>query len=194
MKLIITIDTEADNQWAREETLGLKNIDYIPRFQALCDSFQLKPTYLTTYAMAMSEKFIHTVGPYQEAGKAEIGAHLHPWSTPPLIPLTKNDHLHHPFPHEYPQEVLKEKLSELTLAIEKGFKQRPLTFRSGRYGFDTKVAALLVESGYWADCSVTPLVSWRPPDGSMIASFPSCWVWCPARIARTFTVPGMPRA
>lgn len=161
MKLIVTVDTEADSQWDRKETLELKNIDYIPRFQALCDSFQVKPTYLTTYAMATSDKFIHTVGSYQEAGKAEIGAHLHPWSTPPLIPLTENDHAHHPFPNEYPRKVLKAKLSELTDAIEEKFGQRPLTFRSGRYGFDTKVAALLVELGYWADCSVTPLVSWR---------------------------------
>lgn len=166
MKLIITVDTEADNQWSRKEALELKNIDYIPRFQALCDSFLLKPTYLTTYAMATSDKFVHTVGPYQEAGKAEIGAHLHPWSTPPLIPLTDNDHAHHPFPHEYPREVLKAKLSELTNAIEEKLGQRPLTFRAGRYGFDTKVAALLAELGYWADCSVTPLVSWRKIPGA----------------------------
>ncbi len=115
--------------------------------------------------MAMSEKFISTVGPYQEAGKAEIGAHLHPWSTPPFRSLTENDHAHHPFPHEYPRPILREKLSELTNTIEAGVGQRPLTFRAGRYGFDAKVAALLVESGYWADCSVTPLVSWRMVSG-----------------------------
>jgi peptidoglycan/xylan/chitin deacetylase (PgdA/CDA1 family) len=161
MKLIITIDTEADNQWARSETLELRNIDYIPRFQDLGDQYGFKPTYLITYTMATSEHFIQTVGPYQQAGKAEIGAHLHPWSNPPLIALTDNDHQHHPFPHEYPEDDLRAKLTTLTNAIESHLGQRPLTFRAGRYGFDATVASLLSELGYIADCSVTPLTSWR---------------------------------
>jgi hypothetical protein len=36
-----------------------------------------------------------------------------------------------------------------------------MTFRAGRYGFDGKVAAILSDLGYIADCSVTPLVSWK---------------------------------
>lgn len=165
MKLIITIDTEADNQWAREETATLRNIDYIPRFQALCDAYDIKPTYLATHAMALSDNFVQTVGPYQEAGRAEIGAHLHPWNTPPLYALTDDDHRHHPFPHEYPRQTLREKLTVLTETLEARVGQRPITFRAGRYGFDAVVAALLLELGYWADCSVTPLVSWRRTPG-----------------------------
>jgi hypothetical protein len=111
--------------------------------------------------MAMSEKFIKKIGPYQIEGRAEIGAHLHPWTTPPFIPLTENDAKYHPFPHEYSEEVLKEKLTILTETIEKNFGTRPLTFRAGRYGFDGKVASILSDLGYIADCSVTPLVSWR---------------------------------
>ncbi len=161
MKLIITIDTEADNQWARSDRIELKNIDYIPRFQELCEQYDFKPTYLSTYEMAMSEKFIEKIGHYQTEGRAEIGAHLHPWTTPPFTPLTENDLKFHPFPHEYPEDVLREKLTVLTGTIEKNFGKRPLTFRSGRYGFDAKVASILSDSGYIADCSVTPLISWK---------------------------------
>lgn len=166
VKLIITIDTEADNQWARSETLELRNIAYIPRFQDLCDHYGFKPTYLITYAMATSDHFIQTVGSYQQAGRAEIGAHLHPWANPPLTPLTDNDHHHHPFPHEYPEEVLREKLTILTETIEKNIGERPATFRAGRYGFDGTVASILSDLGYIADCSVTPLVSWRSRMGN----------------------------
>ena len=161
MKLIITIDTEADNQWARTDTIELNNIDYIPRFHELCDQYHFKPTYLITYEMATSEKFIKEIGPYQAENRAEIGAHLHPWTTPPFISLTGNDTKYHPFPHEYPEEVLREKLTVLTETIEKNFGKRPVTFRAGRYGFDGKVASILSDLGYLADCSVTPLVSWK---------------------------------
>lgn len=161
MKLIITIDTEADNQWDRSEHIELRNIDYIPRFQELCDRCDFRPTYLITYEMATSDKFIEKIGPYQTENRAEIGAHLHPWTTPPFIPLTGNDAKYHPFPHEYPKEVLREKLTVLTDTIEKNFGKRPVTFRAGRYGFAGKVASILSDLGYIADCSVTPLVSWK---------------------------------
>ncbi len=161
MKFIITIDTEADNQWTRSDTLEVKNIEYIPRFQELCDTYHFKPTYLITHEMARSEKFIKNIGVYQTEGRAEIGAHLHPWTTPPFVPLTANDMKYHPFPHEYPEEALREKLTVLTDTIEKNFGTRPLTFRAGRYGFDGKVASILSDLGYIADCSVTPLVSWK---------------------------------
>jgi len=161
MKFIITIDTEADNQWARSNTIELKNIDYIPRFQELCDTYNFKPTYLITYEMATSDKFIKKIGSYQTENRAEIGAHLHPWTNPPFVPLTDDDIKYHPFPHEYPKKVLREKLTILTETIEKNFGKRPLTFRAGRYGFDRKVASVLSDLGYIADCSVTPLASWR---------------------------------
>jgi hypothetical protein len=161
MKLIITIDTEADNQWAHSEAIELKNIAYIPRFQDLCDTYHFKPTYLVTYEMATAEQCIRTVGVYQQQNKAEIGAHLHPWTTPPLIPLTDNDIQYHPFPYEYPPAVLTEKLRILTETIAQNFGQKPLTFRAGRYGFNGTVASILADLGYIADCSITPFVSWK---------------------------------
>jgi hypothetical protein len=182
MKLIITIDTEADNQWARSDKIELQNIDYIPRFQELCDVYRFTPTYLMTYEMAASDRCIETIGPYQAEKRAEIGAHLHPWTNPPLFPLTADDYKYHPFPHEYPEEVLREKLTMLTETIEQNFGQRPVTFRAGRYGFDGTVGSILSDLGYLADCSVTPLVSWKytmgnpqghgGPDFSSVLSHP----------------------
>ena len=38
MRMVITIDTEADNQWAPGNRLTTHNIDHLPRFQALCEA------------------------------------------------------------------------------------------------------------------------------------------------------------
>ena len=165
MKLIITIDTEADNQWAKKDKIELKNIQYIPRFQNLCDLYDFKCTYLTSYEMAASEDFVNIVNPFVQEGRAEIGSHLHPWTTPPYDTLTANDMYYHPFPHEFPVEILQKKMISLTELIEKRFKIKPVTFRAGRYGFDGKLAKILTELGYKADCSVTPLVSWQNTTG-----------------------------
>ncbi len=166
MKLLITIDTEADNQWDRSETIEVENIRYIPQFQELCDLYGFKPTYLTSYEMAVSDEFIATVKPYQDRQRAEIGAHLHPWTTPPFRHITENDVRYHPFPHEYPKDLLTQKLTTLTELLEQNMGKRPLTFRAGRYGFDGSVAKILEELGYLADCSVTPLVSWKKSLGN----------------------------
>ncbi len=165
MKLIITIDTEADNAWARSEVLTTENTRYIPRFQALCDRFGFKPTYLCTYEMVQDRRFQETVGPYQASGRAEIGAHLHPWTNPPSGPGEQDGHRHHPFPHELPIDSFRRKMDVLTGAVDRAFGRPPTSYRAGRYGFDGPHVQVLAGLGYVVDCSVTPYCSWAHASG-----------------------------
>ena len=57
MKLILTVDTEADNQWNVGAELTTDNLSYVPRFQALCEHFEFPPTYLCTYEVVTSALF-----------------------------------------------------------------------------------------------------------------------------------------
>ena len=57
MKLILTVDTEADNQWDAEVELTTDNLGHVPRFQALCDRFEFPPTYLCTHEVVTSAAF-----------------------------------------------------------------------------------------------------------------------------------------
>lgn len=165
MDLIITIDTEADNAWARSEVVSTENTRFIPRFQALCDRFGFKPTYLCTYEMVQDARFQETVGPYQAAGRAEIGAHLHPWTNPPFGPGDEDGHRNHPFPHELPIESFRGKMAVLTEAIDRAFGRPPTSYRAGRYGFDGPHIEVLAGLGYRVDCSVTPYCSWTHASG-----------------------------
>ena len=54
---LITIDVEGDNLWSKHRKITTRNADFLPRFQSLCDSLGLKPTYLTDYNMANSIVF-----------------------------------------------------------------------------------------------------------------------------------------
>ena len=58
--MIITIDTEGDNLWGWKEgeTLTTENAAFVPRFQELCEAHGFIPTYMTTYEMAMEDRWV----------------------------------------------------------------------------------------------------------------------------------------
>jgi hypothetical protein len=165
MKFIITVDTEADNEWQRAERSQVDNIKFLPRFQALCERYGFKPTYLLTYDVAQNVEAVSILKPWQDKGQAEIGAHLHPWVNPPM---TKEKHWeikHHRFPHELSDQELKSKMESLTDIIREKFNIMPKSFRAGRWGFDKRVARELSRLNYLVDCSITPKVDWTSTKG-----------------------------
>lgn len=167
MKLILTIDTEADNQWDHGRRLSVENIKYIPRFQNLCSRYNIKPTYLVTSEVCDDDFAREILSDYVLLEKAEVGSHLHSWTTPPFLDETgyRYNDINHAFATELPLDLLKDKLKFLTDQVEKSFGKRPLSFRSGRYGFDTNVARYLIENKYVVDSSITPYISWSEQKG-----------------------------
>lgn len=161
MQLIVTVDTEADNQWDVAAPQTLANLEAVPRFQHLCDAHDLPPTYLCTYEVVTSGAFAHTIGPAAEQGRAEVGAHLHPWSTPPFDTEWDAPGTARPYPSELPGDLLAGKLAALTAAVEAAAGRRPTGYRAGRWGFSAAQIPMLTALGYEVDCSVTPGMSWR---------------------------------
>lgn len=175
---LITIDTEGDNLWAAPAIVTTENARWLPRFQAACEQYGLRPTYLATYEMARCPEFV-AFGRELLRGKAgEIGAHLHAWNSPPLEPITADDARHGPYATEYPAQLLGEKVAALTGVLEDTFGVEMRGHRAGRWGFDGGYARLLIEAGYRVDCSVTPGISWKSslgrPDGSGGPDYRDC--------------------
>lgn len=167
MKFILTIDTEGDNQWDHGREVTVENIKFVPRFQELCNKYHVKPTYLVTSEICEDKFSQEILTGYQLNGDAEIGAHLHSWTTPPFLNeagYRYNDE-NHAFASELPGNILIEKIKNLTGQIENSFGKRPFSFRSGRYGFDKNVAKVLADHSYVVDSSVTPYTSWSPLHG-----------------------------
>jgi hypothetical protein len=158
---IISIDTEGDNLWARRSGLPTtRNALFLHRFQELCERYAFKPTYLTTHEMACDQSFVEFARDVMRRGTGEVGAHPHPWDSPPEIPLTADDHRYHPYMIEYPETIAREKLHQLTGLLEDRFQTKMTSHRAGRWAMSGMYARLLIEQGYQVDCSVTPHVSW----------------------------------
>ena len=160
MKLIITIDTEEDN-WNRYSATDnpVTNIERIPALQRLFDDFEIRPTYMVTYPVATYPRSVEILKEILEQGKCEIGAHCHPWNTPPFddkaVIIERDTML-----CNLPEAVVHEKLSTLHHAISENFRVVPVSFRAGRWGFGPAVARSLCRLGYKVDTSVTAFTDW----------------------------------
>jgi len=162
---LLTIDVEGDNAWSRPRDITCKNARFLPRFQDLCERFDLKPTYLTNYEMATDPFFREFGRDVLKRGAGEIGMHLHAWNTPPIKPLTSDDYRFQPYLTEYPQEVMEQKITYLADLLEDTFLTKMTSHRAGRWGFNDTYAQTLIKRSFLVDCSVTPHISWQSHPG-----------------------------
>jgi hypothetical protein len=165
MKFIITVDTEADDQWSGNGRISVANIRHLSRFQSLCEEYGFSPSYLAAWEVLEDRESRETLRKWQKKGTAEIGAHLHPWTTPPFTEEEQKDPRVRSLPCELDDEALDQKLTHLTERLTEEFHQPPEGFRAGRWGLDGRLVSHLVRLGYLADCSVTPKLSWKETIG-----------------------------
>jgi len=98
-------------------------------------------------------------------GTAEIGLHVHPWSSPPFSGGIDCDNSHI-YLYELADDLIYAKLKFLTSLLTEIFDIRPVSHRGGRWGLDSRVAQILVNLGYLVDCSVAPGFSWKRYKGA----------------------------
>jgi hypothetical protein len=159
---LITIDTEGDDIWSSPAEITTENSRFLPRFQALCERYGLKPTYLTNFEMASCERFVEFARDVIRRGTAEVGMHLHAWNSPPVGEESRPGM---PYLVEYPEDVMVEKVKFMTSLLEDRFGVKMVSHRAGRWAFNEAYARILLDQGYRTDCSVTPHVSWKEVKG-----------------------------
>jgi hypothetical protein len=154
--LIVSLDTEEDN-WNRSRTdVTVENIRELRRQARFFERLRVRPTYFTSYQVAIDPCAAAVMREVADASRGEIGAHLHPWNTPPLTEafVPRNSMAKNLSP-----DLQLAKLRTLTEALQGAFGRRPTAFRAGRYGIGPDTIAALVTCGYRVDSSVTPFVS-----------------------------------
>ena len=161
MQLILTIDAEADDQWQRRGSVTTENLAFIPPFQEICARHGFPPTYLCTYDVVSDPAFCRLLVPFERDGAAELGAHLHPWTTPPLDDYWDKTDRAYAYASEIPTSLFQKKLETLTTALETTRGKQPTSYRAGRWGLSAAHTQILLDLGYVVDCSVTPLLSWQ---------------------------------
>ncbi len=158
MYFTVTIDVEEDN-WSNYDSKPiLSNIEKLLNLQKLFDKYDVKPTYLVTYPVATDKESISMLRKIMEDGRCEIGTHVHPWNTPPF---EEDKSFGNTMLCNLEKKLQYKKIEFLHKEIHKNFAVEPITFRSGRWGFNHSVAENLYCLGYKVDTSVSPYINWE---------------------------------
>lgn len=167
--LSISIDTEEDNWIPSLEGITVRNIREIPRLAELFATLGVRATYFVTYQVASTPESASVIRDLASDGSVEIGAHLHPWNTPPSCGLEPRISML----RDYPIEFQRKKLERLLAEFDTSIGIRPTSFRAGRFGVGRSVIEALVENGIYVDSSVTPLISWEGDGGPSFLDAPT---------------------
>jgi hypothetical protein len=156
MHLLVGIDTEGDNQWDKAARLHQKfeNIYALPRLHDLFARHGVRPTYVITHPVATDPRSAEVLRQLLAVGDCEVGAHHHVWETPPC---SADDIARHAYASTLPRRRFEAQLETLTTAITDAVGTRPVSYRSGRFGFSADHVAGLERCGYLVESSVAPL-------------------------------------
>ena len=170
-QLFIIVDTEEEFDWSApfaRENVSVTAIQEAGRLQRTVSPYGLRPTYVVDYPVAATSSSAETLGAFAEAGECRIGAHLHPWVTPPfdepLVPEMS-------FGCNLGQAIERAKIQHLTDTIAAHLKVRPRVFKAGRYGLGESTVGILESLGYDVDTSVIPHMDFRAESGPSFLGF-----------------------
>lgn len=179
--LMVVVDTEEQFAWdqpvSRRSTAvtAMRSID---RIQSIFDEFGIVPCYVVDYPVATQAEGREALARIRAAGRCEIGAHLHPWVTPPYDEALSPANT---YPGNLPPELERAKLEVLVGSLEQAFGERPTIYKAGRYGLGPATAQLLEDLGFEIDLSVCPPIDHGADGGPDYRRFPTEPYWFGSR-------------
>lgn len=175
-RFIVMVDTEEEFDWQApfsRTSDATTSIAALPAATARFNAHGVQPVYLCDYPVITRPESAAIVRDLAQNGSCDVGAHLHPWVTPPH---TEDVTAHHSFTGNLPPALQREKLHRLTDAIEAMLGRKPTVFRAGRYGLGQQTMSDLAELGYRMDASVRSLHDYSADGGPCFSDCP-IWPW-----------------
>lgn len=159
MKLVVTIDVEEEGLFSgtyAAERVSASNVAGLGRLDSMFRDLGIRPTLLVSYQAAEDSVHRDLIAELSERWEGEIGAHLHHWNTPPVVPLPYPD----PVPSALiPEEILAAKLDNLLERL-RGMGANPVSFRMGRFNLGSKMLGIITRQGISVDSSMAPMRSY----------------------------------
>ena len=187
--LCVVIHTEEEFDWGKPHDRGATTVEHmrhIGRAQAVFDEFGIVPNYVIDYPIASQPLAIAPLKEFADSGRALIGAHLHPWVSPPHDEAVN---AFNSYPGNLPRELEAEKLRRLTEQIQLSFGVPPRTYLAGRYGFGPNTGETLEDLGYEVDISPAVPIDFSADGGPDYSGFTSHPFWFGKR-RRLLALPG----
>lgn len=171
--LLVVVDTEEEFDWNapfNPASRAVANIDMQPLAQGVFDRHGVVPTYVVDHPVAATPEAVTVLRRFMTEGRCDIGAHLHPWVTPPDEgPID----VRHSYACNLPATLEKRKLATLTETIARNFGIQPTVYKAGRYGIGPATLHILRDLGYAVDVSVVPHTDFSADGGPDFSAAPS---------------------
>jgi hypothetical protein len=176
--LFVVVDTEEAFDWSAplsRQCTDVTAMRHIGRAQQLFDRFGIVPTYVIDYPVASKPEGSAPLVEFASTARATIGAHLHPWVTPPHDEEVSR---RNSFAMNLPAALEASKLATMVETIESVFGARPQVYKAGRYGIASRTLRTLSALGFTVDTSVNPHMNYAPEHGPDFRGFDSrpCWL------------------
>jgi hypothetical protein len=175
--LAVVIHTEEEFDWSKphdRHATGVEHMRRIGRAQDIFDAHGIVPNYVIDYPIASQDVAVTPLKSFADSGRAIIGAHLHPWVSPPYV---EEVNARNSYPCNLPRALEAEKLQRLAEQIETSFGTRPLTYLAGRYGFGANTGSILEELGFEVDISPAVPIDFSSDGGPDYSGYTSQPYW-----------------
>jgi hypothetical protein len=169
--LFVVVDTEEEFDWTApfsRENVAVTAMRHIDRAQNILDRYGIKPTYVIDYCVASQPDGYEPLLPIVHDGRCTIGAHLHPWVTPPFEEKVS---VRNSFALNLDVTLERAKIEQLQDEIQRAFGLRPVVYKAGRYGIGAETVPTIAALGFEVDTSVNPLMDFSDIGGPSFARF-----------------------
>lgn len=172
--VVVSLDVEEEGLFSGQyaaSNCSIRNVSLLRRLEPISRELGFPLTLLCAHTVFADASACNVLAHMRDNVGAEIGAHLHHWSTPPLgdtaaasgPPLRS---------HRMDRGLLRERLRTL-LRSGREFQGSPLTsFRMGRWDLRDAVRPMLAEEGLLVDSSVCPLRAFDAGKDGQVADGP----------------------
>lgn len=153
-RFAICVDTEEEFDWNApfdRQATAVTAIRSLPDLHRRFADRGVPLTYLCDYPVAATPEAADTIAALLDDGISAVGAHLHPWVTPPHDERVSRPNS---FAGNLSPALEGAKLDTLGAAIARAFGRAPRMFRAGRYGMGPATLGLLAGRGYVIDSSM----------------------------------------
>lgn len=171
-RFMLFVDTEEEFDWnAPLSRTGhrVSSMKGLAQGQSWFAGAGVRPIYVIDYPVLETPEAVALLREWAGQGTCAVGAHLHPWVTPPHEEDVTASNSYAGF---LPEALERAKLLVLRDRIAKEIGAPPVTYRAGRYGVGPASARLLEDAGFRLDSSVRPLFDYRSQSGPDFYSLP----------------------
>ncbi len=159
VSLTVSVDTEEDQWGPGQGEPTVENVRALGAAHRQLISRGLRSTWFCTQPVVETPFSLDVLRELRATGHAELGAHLHPWTTRPFHPGCSS------MLHALPAALQHAKLASLTESLEVALGVTAPPFRAGRWALGPETAQALLALGYRIDSSVMPGMAWASDDG-----------------------------